>query len=123
MQYTRQERLEIGRRLYENEITKKEAMAQYGIRDDTARSYMRFYRDANNLPPKENSSGLILDPHSKKKRDRLYNLEDYQNMTKGELITELIEARINEARLKKGYMVKGVGPEREYIRLDSKNTK
>lgn len=122
MLYSRSERLEIGRRLYENEITRKEAMAEYGITEDTARSYMRYYRDANSLPPKEQRSDQVVITGSKRKQ-RLYGMEDYENMTKGELISELITARINEARLKKGYLVKGDGPEKEYIRLGSKNTK
>ena len=44
-------------------------------------------------------------------------------MTKEELIQELVKARINEARLKKGYEVKGVGAEKVFIPLDNKNTK
>ncbi len=41
-------------------------------------------------------------------------------MSKDELIQELIKARIAEARLKKGYEVKGDG---SGIRYSSKNTK
>jgi len=41
-------------------------------------------------------------------------------MSKDELIQELIKARIAEARLKKGYEVKGDG---SVIRYSSKNTK
>ena len=44
-------------------------------------------------------------------------------MTREELIEELMKAKIREARLKKGYLVKGVGADKEYILLDSKNTK
>ena len=122
MKYTRMERLEIGRRLYENEISKAEAMIEYEITDDCARNYMRYYRDINNLPPKDQYAGQMVCV-GKKRTQRLNGLEDYEKMTKGELINELIEARINEARLKKGYLVKGVGREKEYILLDSKNTK
>ena len=41
-------------------------------------------------------------------------------MTKEELIQALVKARIAEARLKKGYEVKGDG---SIIRYSSKNTK
>ena len=41
-------------------------------------------------------------------------------MSKDELLQELIKARIAEARLKKGYEVKGDG---SVIRYSSKNTK
>jgi len=44
-------------------------------------------------------------------------------MTREELIDALIMARINEARLKKGYMVEGVGAEKKYIPIGKKNTK
>lgn len=50
-------------------------------------------------------------------------IEDYESMTKEELIDALIMARINEARLKKGYMVEGVGAEKKVIRFVKKNTK
>ena len=50
-------------------------------------------------------------------------MTDYENMTREELIQELVLAKINEARAKKGYEVKGVGVEKEYIVYDSKNTK
>ena len=50
-------------------------------------------------------------------------MEDLESMTKEELIDALIMARINEARLKKGYMVEGVGAEKKYIRFVKKNTR
>jgi hypothetical protein len=47
-------------------------------------------------------------------------LEDLEAMTKEELIQELVKARITEARLKKGYEVKGDG---SVILYDNKNIK
>ena len=44
-------------------------------------------------------------------------------MSKEELIHELVRAKITEARLKKGYEVKGDGAEKIFIPLGSKNTK
>ena len=120
MGYTKQERLEIGRQIYEDEINKHQAASRYGICEDSARKYMREYRDTNKLPAKEpahlNSPLVKLD-----KPDP--NLEDYENMTKAELIDALLAARIDMARLKKGYVVKGVGAKKKYVRLGSKNTK
>jgi len=120
MNFTKKERLEIGRQIYENEISKQQATLKYNITLDAARSYMRYYRDENHLPPKEPSQGPNL---SSKRIKPPADLEDYENMTKDELIGELITARVNEARLKKGYLVKGVGAEKEFILLSSKNTK
>ncbi len=53
MKYTREERLEIGRRIYNGEITRYTAAVQYGIGCDTARGYMRLYRDTYRLKPKD----------------------------------------------------------------------
>ena len=44
-------------------------------------------------------------------------------MSKEELLHELMKSKINEARLKKGYMVKGDGAEKEYYLLNNKNTR
>ena len=67
-----------------------------GIGEQTARNYMRQYRDANHLPPKigkRRESVLVPSPPA--------GMEDLEAMSKEELIEELIKARIAEARLKK----------------------
>lgn len=48
-------------------------------------------------------------------------MEEYEAMSRDELITALVMARINEARLKKGYMVKGVGAKKKFISINSKS--
>ena len=104
MKYTLEQRLDIGRRIYEGELTRFQAAEEYGINDNTARNYMWLYRDTNHLPPKEKQP----------------DFESYESMTKEELIQALIQARITEARLKKGYEVKGDG---SVIHYSSKNIK
>ena len=52
MKYTKEQRLDIGRRIYYSEISRYEAAEEYGISEQTARNYMRMYRDVNRLPPK-----------------------------------------------------------------------
>ena len=52
MKYTKEQRLDIGRRIYDGEISRYEAAEEYVINEQTARNYMRMYRDANQLPPK-----------------------------------------------------------------------
>ena len=84
MKYTLEQRLDIGRRIYEGELTRFQAAEEYGINDNTARNYMWLYRDTN------------------------------------QLIQALIQTRITEARLKKGYEVKGDG---SVIHYSSKNIK
>lgn len=117
MKYTKEERLDIGRRIYDGEITRNQAAQEYGIGEQTARDYMRLYRDVNHLPPKNNrrsSHDAFL--HTTKSPE----LAELEAMTKDELIQALIKARITEARLKKGYEVKGDG---SVILYGSKNTK
>ena len=48
---------------------------------------------------------------------------EYETMSKEELIRELVRSKIREARLKKGYEVKGDGAEKVFIPLGNKNTK
>ena len=119
MKYTKEQRLDIGRRIYDGVITKYDAAQQYDISHQTARDYMRLYRNENNLPPKHGrpSTG---DTSFQKPVPEPNNLEAYEAMSKDELIQELVKARITEARLKKGYEVKGDG---SVIHYSSKNTR
>ena len=119
MKYTKEQRLDIGRRIYDGEITKYDAAVQYDISHQTARDYMRLYRNENHLPPKHGrpSSGSTF---IQKPVPEPNNLEAYEAMSKDELIQELIKARIAEARLKKGYEVKGDG---SIILCSGKNTR
>ncbi len=43
-----------------------------------------------------------------------FHLEDYQSMTKDQLLKNLLQSKINEARAKKGYEVKGDGQNKEF---------
>jgi len=115
MRYTEEERLDIGRRIYEGEISRYKAAEIYGICEYTARDYMRLYRKKNNLPEKQYRRKQAVTPASIPA-----GYEDLENLTKEELILELVKARITEARLKKGYEVKGDGT---VIRYDSGNIK
>ena len=105
MKYTKEQRLDIGRRIYDGEISRYEAAEEYGINEQTARNYMRMYRDANQLPPKQGQRAIGVPSFKKTPAE----LDELKEMTKEELIQELIKAKITEARLKKGYEVKGDG--------------
>lgn len=119
MKYTKEERLEIGRQVYEGQLTRYQAAEKYGISDQTARDYMRLYRDTNALPPKK-ARHSIDDITTNFVRSAPSGLDDLKSMSKDELIMEIIKARINEERLKKGYEVKGDG---SVIRYAKKNIK
>ena len=121
MKYTPKERLEIGRRNYEREMTCQAAAEIFGIHKHTAKRYLWMYRDKSNLPPKTGRpEGLkIADAAATLSGD----MTEYENMSREELIKELVLSKINEERAKKGYEVKGVGAEKEYIKYVNRNTK
>ena len=95
MKYTKEERLDIGRRIYDDEITRYQAAEEYGIGEQTARNYMRMYRDANDLPPKHKARSSAR-PASANTMPA--NMEEYESMTKEELIHQLMLAHIRETR-------------------------
>ena len=88
MKYTLEQRLDIGRRIYEGELTRFQAAEAYGINDNTARNYMWLYRDTNHLPPKnagrkrKKDASKTPQPIEAKQPD----FESYESMTKEELI-------------------------------------
>jgi transposase len=120
MKYTIDERLDIGRRIYDSELSCNDAAEQYDINYTTARDYMRLYRDTYHLPPKKHYVRSGSGIHKTVSNEAVPNYEEYKSMSKEELIHELVMARINEARLKKGYEVKGDG---SVILYGQENTK
>ena len=100
MKHTKEQRLVIGRRIYDGELTRYEASEEYGISEQTARDYMRLYRDVNHLPPRKGTK-RICGLAKTKSASVPTGLEDLQFMTKEELIDALVMAKITEARLKK----------------------
>lgn len=117
MKYTHQEKMDIGKQLYLHEITVSEAMDKYGMGRSTAEKCLTDYKRANGIPvksrPTKTSKTIASSP----------DMEMYMSMSKEELINELILAKANELRAKKGYEVKGVGANKEFIPLNSKNSK
>ena len=120
MKYTKEQRLDIGRRIYDGEIDRYQAAEEYGINDYTARDYMRLYRDTYQLPHIRGTYGNSKVVPKASNITNQADLQEYQDMSKEELIQALIQARITEARLKKGYEVKGDG---SIIRYNNKNIK
>lgn len=97
----------------------------FGISEESARRHRFLYRQSQGI---ENDSSrahkgpvdttALITPG-----EPASTSDDYSSMTRKELIEELMKSKIREARLKKGYLVKGVGADKEYILLDNKNTK
>lgn len=97
MKYTKDEKMEIGRRIYHGELTRNQAAEEYGIGEYTARDYMRMYRDLNHLPPKKRSGKKSGDASGAAK---LPDISELEALTKEELIRVIIKAGITERRLK-----------------------
>ncbi len=122
MKYTKKQRLDIAKRVYDGELTVEEAAVKYELNPSSVKGYLRLYRAETGLPPRtrrkktENAT-----QHIEAQKDS--SLKEYEAMSKEELIDALVMARINEARLKKGYSVKGSGVEKKYLPIDSGNIK
>ena len=121
MKYTREQRIDIGRRVFTHEISHVDAESSYGVARSCIDRYIREYKIANGIPTetradRAGSSVLV-------KQALPLDMEAYKAMSKEELIDELIRAKVNEARAKKGYEVKGDGADKEYISLNSRNSK
>ena len=111
----KEQRIAIAKEIVDGSLSSREAAEKYGISKSLA---------ANGLPVRTSTPRT---PETKaimlKSSNDSFHLEDYQSMTKDQLIEELIKSKINEARAKKGYEVKGDGQNKEFISLSSKNSK
>ena len=117
MKFTREEKLDIGRRLYHKELTIPEAMERFNMARSTADKCLTDFKRANGIPVRPKTSKISTPVGSSD------DIETYMSMSKEELINELILAKANELRAKKGYEVKGVGANKEFIPLNNKNSK
>ncbi len=119
IKYSKEERLQIGKEIYTHSISLSEAANKYDINPYTARDYMREYRDINHLPPMDDGRDQLI-IIQKKKRSKYEDLED---MAKSELIDEVIKARVEAERAKKGYFVEGDGQEKVFKNIKEMNSK
>lgn len=115
MKYSKQERLEIGRKIHESGMSSLKAASIFDICEESARRYRVMYEESIGINHQLEKSVIRSETSS--------SYGDYSSMSKEELIEELMKARVREARLKKGYKVKGDGADKEFFLLDSKSTK
>ena len=123
MSFTKEQRLDIGRRVYNQEISHTEASIQYGIALTSVNRYVHDYKVSIGVSTEQRISGKNKASSVKQPDTSSIDIEAYRAMSKDELIDELIRAKVNEARAKKGYEVKGVGSSKEYISLNTRNSK
>lgn len=102
-------------------MTCQSAADLYGINKHTTKRYLWLYRGTNGLPPQKGRRESLSRAVARKAVSPSGDMAEYESMTREELIQELVLAKINEARAKKGYEVKGAGVEKEYIVYDSRN--
>ena len=119
MKLTKEERLDIGRRMYNKELTYRDVMDLYSVSETCAHRWMTDYK---------RSQGIAVMSYNKptptiKPSSSTLDMDIYMSMSKEELINELIKAKANELRAKKGYEVKGVGANKEFVPLNNKNSK
>lgn len=123
MNLTKEQRLDIGRRVYNQEISHTEASIQYGIALTSVNRYVHDYKVSIGVSTEQRISVKNKASSVKQPDTSSIDIEAYRAMSKDELIDELIRAKVNEARAKKGYEVKGVGSSKEYISLNNRNSK
>lgn len=122
MKYTKEQRIDIGRQVFNQEISHADAQVKYAVASSCIDRYVQAYKIANGIPTSTRSDEPTCSTLLRSENSPL-DIEAYQAMSKEELINELIKAKVNEARAKKGYEVKGDGVNKEYISLNSRNTK
>ena len=111
---TKEERLAIGKLVHEGELTLHQASVKYDIPAKTVQNWVAQYRES-----------IGVKRPFKKPVNNVFSNERaaYEDMSREELIEALILAKANELRAKKGYEVKGVGADKEFITSDEENSK
>lgn len=128
MKLTKEERMDIGRRMYNREITFRDVISMYDVSESCAHKCMTDYKRLHSIPlckpnreTQQSSDNRPIKLISKGVSEA--DIEAYMAMSKEELINALILAKVNEARAKKGYEVKGDGASKEFVPLNKKNSK
>ena len=114
MHGTKEERIAIGKLVHDGELTAHQASVKYDVPERVIRDWVALYRES-----------IGLKKSSKKPVNNVLSNERaaYENMTREELINELILAKANELRAKKGYEVRGDGANKEFITSNNENSK
>ena len=95
MKYTRQERLEIGRKIFEGDFSVHEAAEIYGVNFYTARGYLRTYKAAEGLREEEGQQPEEQ-PESAPTSYKAY----LKSLSRKELEDELMKMKKREEKLK-----------------------
>ena len=105
---TKEEEMDVGRQIYDRLLTIPIAAEKFGV----------TYRAANGLPP--NNRGFSKPAAVAAAKADISALD---SMTRDQLIDEVIRARADAERAKKGYTVKGGGAEKGFFSLEGASLK
>ena len=112
---TPEEKEKILKEFYSGKIGRNEICKKYDISTSVFKKWRDNY-EINGVEGLKSNTGKSntgrKKSHFKKPKNRIEELE-----------LELMKKEIEIARLKKGYMVKGVGAEKEFVTIFDKNTK
>ena len=131
MKCSKEQRIDIGRQVYTHELSRLEASQKYEVSDSSLDVYVSLYKLASGIQTRNARVAIRNktdktdrnEPKPREDTSETWDIETYQAMSKEELINELIRAKVNEARAKKGYEVRGDGTNKEFISLSRKNSK
>ncbi len=131
MKYSKEQRIDIGRQVYTHELSRMEASQKYEVSDSSLDVYVSLYKLASGIQTQNTRVAIRNktdktdrnEPKPREDTSETWDIETYRAMSKEELINELIRAKVNEARAKKGYEVRGDGINKEFISLSRKNSK
>ena len=118
---TKKEKIEIGKKIHDGEMTAKDAVDAFGVSKATAWRWSKAY---GQNPSQEGKPKVTPSPSKPLGVSAAAaDAPDYGTMGKEELIRELMRRDIEVARLKKGYSVKGGGSRKEYVTSSGSSTK
>ena len=118
MNLSREEKRQIVNKINHGELSIEQVVKEYGVSKRSVYRWLKNPPEVKKKPYKPSSRVIEL-----VKKENEIDISVYQNMTKDELIDELILSKINELRAKKGYEVRGVGANKEFIFLNNENSK
>lgn len=109
---TYQEEVDIGNKVFNHVMTKTEAMEQFDLTNNELTTCIKKYMKENNIPiiPEVLNAKSIEFPN-------------YYDLSKEELIKEIMKKEIEVERAKKGYTVRGGGKTKEFISIKDANIK
>ncbi len=109
--------MDVGKQIYDRLLTIPLAAEKYGVTYGVARRWLRSYRAAKGLPPMNQGFSKPMTDAEKA------SISELGSMTRDQLIDEVIKARADAERAKKGYTVKGGGAEKEFFSLEGASLK